>query len=95
MHPVGQKKPNAWGLYDMHGNAWEWCADAFDPNYYGTASPIDPKGPAMGKFRVIRGGALYNPASEARSANRWPDWNADTRQSNVGFRVVCEVPLKP
>jgi formylglycine-generating enzyme required for sulfatase activity len=62
LHPVGQKKPNPWGLYDMHGNMWQWCADWFSSDYYKTSSADDPPGPASGDMRVTRGG----------SWNRWP-----------------------
>jgi formylglycine-generating enzyme required for sulfatase activity len=79
-HPVAQKQPNAWGLYDMHGNVWEWCADWYQENL--GADPVtDPTGPATGKFRVCRGGSWYEPAKNCRSASRGynqnPSWMGD------------------
>ena len=60
-HPVGQKQPNAWGLYDMHGNVWEWCRDWYDKDYYGRSLAVDPQGPSSGSSRVMRGGSWnYN-----------------------------------
>ena len=67
-HPVGQKKHNAWGLYDMHGNVWEWVQDWYDP--YAAEAMTDPSGPASGAERVIRGGGWGSAALNARSARR-------------------------
>jgi formylglycine-generating enzyme required for sulfatase activity len=87
--PVAGLKANAWALYDMHGNAWEWCQDAYDANYYKTSPPKDPPGPAAGE-PVIRGGSWNNSSVACRSAFRehlWPGW----RSNNLGFRVVLVV----
>jgi formylglycine-generating enzyme required for sulfatase activity/streptogramin lyase len=70
LHPAGKKKPNAWGLYDMHGNANEWVADWYDKDYYRRTPPEDPPGPTSGQTRVYRGGDVWNPASNTRCANR-------------------------
>jgi len=86
-HPVGQKKPNAWGLYDMHGNVWQWCLDWFSQDYYKQSPPDDPPGPPAGSDRVLRGGALGYTSSNCRSAYRGSDPFAN-RSIWRGFRVV-------
>jgi formylglycine-generating enzyme required for sulfatase activity len=86
-YPVGQKKPNAWGLYDMHGNVLEWCQDWYDSEYY-AASPInDPTGPLSGSDRVNRGGGWYDHARLCRSAYRYRD-TPDYRSNSLGFRLA-------
>lgn len=84
-HPVAQKNPNAWGLYDMHGSVWEWCIDWYDA--YPLESDTDPSGASGGTERVLRGGGLADNASSCRAANRYslrPDINFDY----IGFRLV-------
>ncbi len=88
-HPVGQKKPNAWGLYDMHGNVWEWCADWYDAGYYAKSPVDDPRGPATVSNRVVRGGFWAIDASLCRSASRGSR-APERRNFLLGFRV-CRI----
>ena len=88
-HPVGQKKPNAWGLYDMHGNVLEWCADWFAHSYV-NAKNQDPQGPDSGTVRVLRGGYWDYYAMDCRSAYRGriaPGY----RHHSIGFRVSVDL----
>ena len=86
-HPVGQKQPNAWGLYDMHGNVWEWCQDWYDSDYYTNSPRENPQGPASGSFRVLRGGDWGDGAGDCRSAYRG-DRRPGDRGVNIGFRLL-------
>jgi len=87
-HPVGQKKPNAWGLYDMHGNVWEWCQDFHGG--YAAGAGRDPAGPGSGTHRVLRGGSWFTIPVICRSAHR-NYIRPDNRHYLCGFRVVVSV----
>jgi formylglycine-generating enzyme len=85
--PVGKFKPNAFGLYDMHGNAWQWCADRYGAEYYAKSPIDDPTGPDSGDDRVLRGGSWNNGPYVTRSAGRF-GLAPDDRGSIAGFRVA-------
>jgi len=88
--PVGSFPPNAFGLYDMHGNVWEWCSDFYKNNYYKNSETVDPKGPASGGARVIRGGSWNHNPNKLRSADRNKRIHGADRRY-LGFRAVQEI----
>ncbi len=90
--PVKRYPPNPWGLFDMHGNVWEWCQDRFDR--YQTVSVIDPSQTEGGQDRVRRGGSWFGPGYSARSANR-AYAHPMSRLQNTGFRLVMIAPDRP
>ena len=85
--PVGRKKPNAWGLYDMHGYVWEWCQDSWHPNYDGAPADGSAWEKDGEKERVLRGGSWADDAASCRSAHRHHA-AADHRSDTIGFRCV-------
>jgi formylglycine-generating enzyme required for sulfatase activity len=89
-HDVGQKKPNAWGLYDMHGNLWEWCADWYDDKYCAGSPANDPQGPNDGVLRVFRGGSWGGGPGNCRSARR-SGGTPDYRTYGIGFRLSLDL----
>jgi len=86
-HPVAQKAPNELGLYDMNGNVWEWLWDIYDGSYYKNSPTDNPEGPATGPYRVMRGGAFYNPTNYTHVYTRQNSYVV-FRQNSVGFRIA-------
>jgi formylglycine-generating enzyme required for sulfatase activity len=85
-HEVKTKRPNAWGLYDMHGNVWEWCSDWYGS--YSAGLQVDPKGPGTGPARVVRGGSWNDSGPNCRSARRLSS-TPEARSNFLGFRLAA------
>jgi formylglycine-generating enzyme required for sulfatase activity len=88
--PAASLQANPWGLYDMHGNIWEWCSDWYAEDYYAARNnQLDPIGPTTGTERILRGGSWSDDPEDCRSAYREsqpPDYADD----DIGFRIVCQ-----
>ena len=83
-------EPNGYGLFDMAGNVWEWCADWYDVSYYVESDAKNPKGPEIGERRVLRGGAWYRASHCLRAAERVSDY-PDNSLNVVGFRCAMDI----
>jgi formylglycine-generating enzyme required for sulfatase activity len=97
--PAAKKKPNAWGLFDMHGNVAQWCNDVYEKGYYKSSPAKDPTGPREGPLRVLRGGAWNSPADACRSASRVGEspgsHDACFARDAIGFRCVRRAARNP
>ena len=89
-HPVGEKRPNAWGLYDMQGNLWQWCSDGWASDYYRRSPEKDPPGPGGAGGRVVRGGCYDSPVKDQEVTFR-DGLLSSKSQPTLGFRVGCDI----
>ena len=88
--PTGTYPPNGYGLYDMIGNAWEWVSDWYSADYYSSGDVRDPRGPAMGNMRIVRGGSWVNDDVAMLTCAYRHKVPPDTYAHSVGFRIVFE-----
>lgn len=86
--PVGSYPPNAFGLHDMSGNVWQWVSDWYDPAYYGASPASNPRGPASGRFRLVRGGGWLSAEPRLLTCSHRHKVPADTYAYSIGFRVA-------
>ncbi len=97
-HPVGQKRPNPWGLYDLHGNVAEWCNDPYEDSFYSASPACNPRGPREGTRYVLRGGAWNSKVKGLRSSARIGETpgfqDACFARDAIGFRCVRKAPEK-
>lgn len=93
-HAVALLRPNAWGLYDVHGNLWQWTNDWYAADYYQHSPEKDPQGPASGTGKVLRGGSFYLRADSTRCAARHNGHEPSWRKAHVGFRVAMNAPTE-
>ena len=89
-HPVGEKQPNAFGLYDTLGNVWEWVRDWYGITYYSLKPETDPQGPESGEYRVSRGGSWRHQTKVSRCAAR-SSIPPEFHYADYGFRVACDL----
>ena len=92
--PVGQKKPNGWNIYDMHGGVWEWCSDWYGKDYYGKSPGRNPQGPDSGIYRVLRGGRWKSGPNYCRSALRMQNTLPPGRWADNGVGFRCVMPAR-
>lgn len=86
-HPVGTRRYNRFGLFDMSGNVWEWCRDKYDRDYFSNSTCQDPVGPDNGTYRVIKGGSFRSDADSVRTSRRVPGVT-HTADKSIGFRIA-------
>ncbi|MBI5647456.1 MAG: SUMF1/EgtB/PvdO family nonheme iron enzyme [Ignavibacteriae bacterium] len=91
-HPVGEREANGFGLFDMHGNVLEWCWDWYSASAYGANAVQDPRGPASGAEKVLRGGSAFLLATNHRSSCRSAYLTPGTKRRDTGMRVVRSIP---